>query len=1284
MTRITVFRVQRLKYLIILIIAFFLTSNILFSQQISDKIQLGWTISKINSDTSGKTEKYLNFPGSILVEKYGRLPVYSNSLPLNCDCNFKVEIVNPEYQAVPRQELIQSSEIGSVADIKEQLSYINGKPYANFSVLPFRKNATTGQIEILNSFSIKIITTGEIIKPALKKVRSSDHSVLASGDWYKIQVSATGIYKIDYNFLKSLGINPDQINPKHIKLYGNGGGMLPQSNDSVRINDLAEDAIYVYGEADEKFDKQDYILFYAKGPHYWEYNSSESIFKHQLNSYSDSAYFFLTIGNDAGKRIVVKPNPSGTVSYSTSTYDYLDYHELNLLTDISDYVKSGRDLFGEDFNFTKSRTFPFYIPNLDLNSPVKIDVEVAARSGLTSSFDILADGNTFSITIPRAYIDDYNSDYIVPQRQVFTFQPTQANLDINLKYHNTTANSVGWLNYIVLNSRADLNFTGNQLSFRDTGAINKGISEFQITNSFSDMLVWNITDQTNVEQQSLSITTSKYVFRIDGNKLYEFIAFRQGSGLTPAYGKKIPNQDLHSLSGVDYVIVTYPDFMESAEKLADFHRNSDTLQVAVVTPAQIYNEFSSGAQDITAIRDFMKMLYDKGGNGIKKPKYLLLFGDASYDYKNLIKDNTNFVPTYESYSSYSPTYSYASDDYYGFLDDNEGEYDDGGYYNKSDIGIGRFPVQTTQQAKEMVNKVINYKNKKSFADWRNNLMLIADDEDGNTYFNGSETLDYYFASNTKELNVTKIYLDAFQQVTTPGGNRYPEVQKAIDKKVNSGCFAVNYIGHGGEQYLAHEKVIELSDIKSWTNFDRLSLFVTATCEFTRFDDPERISAGEWVWLNPDGGAICMLTTTRVVFSSENDALINNLYKNNLFNENNGNFSRIGDITKVTKNRSGFSVNTRKFALLGDPALILDYPRHEVITTSINSRQVDSLPDTLKALSIITVSGEIRDHQNVKLDNFNGVLYPIIYDKPSDLKTLANDPQNSSVAKFKMFTNIIYKGVVSVEDGSFTFSFVVPKDISYKFGEGKISYYATDDITDANGEYDNIIIGGSISNFPKDSIGPEVQLFMNDSNFIRGGITNESPWLYAKVRDESGINTVGNGIGHEIIGVLDDGDPIVLNDYYRATLNNYKEGIINYPFSNLSAGKHKLYIKVWDVMNNSAEDSTEFVVAPSAQPEIRNLFNYPNPVNHSTIFSFETNLSGQDIKTTLQIFSSMGELVRTLETNFNTEASRVLIEKWDAQDTGGQYLPSGIYFYRLILQDSKGQVVSKSNKLILVN
>ena len=1276
---------QRYKLLIILFFTFFLNSNLIYSQELSSKINLKWEISKRLIDTSGNVKKYLNFSGAIFTEKYRNLPVFRYSEKLDSNCNFNVELLNTEYQVVPDISLLASTNFASEPEINLQLSNNNGVPYANFTILPYRKNPSTGQIEILNSFNYKITLVGEAVKPILKKASATVHSVLATGDWYKLQISETGIYKIDYNYLTSIGINPDNINPKNIKIYGNGGGMLPQLNSASRIDDLAENAIYISGEADGKFDKGDYVLFYAQGPHSWSFSSTSLVFKHQFNSYSEFSCYFITIGADQGKRISAKPTASGAVAYTSSSYNYRDFHELNLQTDVSDYVKSGRDLFGEDFNYTTIRKFPFYVPNINTTFPVKLNIEVAARSGgiINSSFDINIDGNFFKLSTPITNTIDYNADYCLPARNIFSYLPTSATQECVLKFNKATSSSIGWLNYIELNARADLIFIGNQLSFRDTASIKPGICEYQIVSSYNDMLVWNVTDPTNVEQQELTIATDKTSFKIDGNKLSEFYAFRQGAGLTPKFVEKTPNQDLHSLQGYDMVIVTYPDFKEAADKLADFHRNNDTLQVYVTTPAEIYNEFSSGAQDITAIRDFMKMLYERGQNEIKKPRYLLLMGDASYDYKDILKNNTNFVPTYESYTSYSPTYSYASDDYYGFMDNSEGNYDYDGSYDKVDIAVGRIPVQTKEQAMEMVLKILNYKSIYSFGDWRNKLLLIADDEDSNDYFDASESLDDYFSSNLKEIDVSKVYLDAFVQVTTPGGNRYPDAQLAITKNINSGYFAVNYIGHGGEQYLAHEKIIEIPDINSWSNFDKLSLFVTATCEFTRFDDPKRTSAGELVFLNPKGGAIVMLTTTRVVYSSNNEVLLNNLYKNNLYNENNGNFSRIGDISNVAKNRTGFDINTRKFAIIGDPALVLNYPKHEVITTSINEDTVSLKTDTLKALSIVKITGEIRDHQGIKVNDFNGILYPIIYDKPSDLRTLGNDPA-SSPDNFTLFNNIIYKGVVSVTNGSFTFSFVVPKDISYKYGFGKISYYATNNTTDANGEYNNIIIGGSVSYINKDTIGPEVNLFLNDSNFIRGGITNENPWLYAKVKDENGINTVGNGIGHEIIGILDDGVPIVLNDYYRATLNNYQEGIVKYPFSNLLPGKHKLYIKVWDVMNNSSEDSTEFVIMPSQRAEIRNLFNYPNPVRNSTTFSFETNLSNQAYTATLQIFNQMGKLIKTIKTNINSEASRITSIKWDLRNDQDPSLPNGLYLYRLTLEDLKGQIVSKSNKLILVN
>ena len=756
---------------------------------------------------------------------------------------------------------------------------------------------------------------------------------------------------------------------------------------------------------------------------------------------------------------------------------------------------------------------------------------------------------------------------------------------------------------------------------------------------------------------------------------------------------------LRRLNEADFIIVAYPDFVSQANSLANIHSTNDSLTSVIVTPSQIYNEFSSGAQDITAIRDFVKMFYDRAaGTPAAAPKYLLLFGNASYDYKNRMPDNMNFVPTYESPNGLDETASYSSDDYYGFLDDTDGPYT----AELLDIGIGRFPVKTTDEASTMINKIVRYLAKNNpnsvstgcsnyassvSGDWRNMVCFVADDEEYNDFLTSSEARANYVDTLFKDYNLDKIYCDAYVQQSGAGGQRYPDVNDAINKRVEKGALIINYIGHGGEVGWALERILQISDIESWTNINNMPLFVTATCEFSRYDDPARVAAGELVLLNANGGGIALLTTSRLAYTSSNDNLTTNFYQN-VFKTNNGVYYTLGELNRISKNGTGSTVDTyiRNFVLLGDPALRLSYPINNVVTTSINGHPAGSTVETLKAFSKVTVAGEIQDQSGNKLTDFNGIVYPTVYDKKTLTHTLGNDP-TSPIANFYIQKSILYKGKASVTNGNFSFTFIVPKDIAYNYGEGKISYYAEDAETNANGYYEGskFIIGGSDSSVAIDRVGPKISLYMNDSTFVYGGLTNEKPLLLAYVSDSSGINTVGNGIGHDIVAVLDGNtaQSIVLNDYYQAALNSYQKGVIKYPFSNLADGTHTLKLKVWDIYNNSSEANTEFIVAQSAQLSLDHVLNYPNPFTTHTSFLFEHNHPCCSLQVQIQIFTITGRLIKTIDQVVQTIGYRAEPIDWDGLDDYGDPIARGVYIYKLKVKSDDGSTAQKTEKLVIL-
>ena len=663
------------------------------------------------------------------------------------------------------------------------------------------------------------------------------------------------------------------------------------------------------------------------------------------------------------------------------------------------------------------------------------------------------------------------------------------------------------------------------------------------------------------------------------------------------------------------------------------------------------------------------MFYDRN----EKLKYVLLFGDGSFDNKDIRPETKNFIPTFQSLNSLNPVESFVTDDYYVMLDDGESVKN-----GAVDLGIGRIPATTAYEADLVVNKIVNYYSSESFGEWRNAVCFIGDDEDGGLHMTDSEKLANKVNNNHGEFITNKIYLDAFPEEVTPAGERYPGVTEAINNQVKDGVLILNYVGHANERFMADEHVLDVSNVNSWSNSKNLPIFVTATCEFSRFDADDT-SIGEYILLNPNGGGIGLFSTTRVVYAAQNYSLSNNFYDFVFETDENGNRYRLGDIIRLAKNKTINTFNKRNFSLLADPALKLSYPKYIVKTTSINGKDAESAADTLGALRKIDIEGIVADYFGNKLGDFSGEMNITVYDKAMILSTLGNGGENP--VNFKVQENIIYKGKVDVTNGNFVFSFVIPKDISYALGEGKIIYYASDGKADAHGAYTNFIIGGSSNENIVDNEGPDIELFMDDTNFKSGGDTGKNPTLIAFLSDENGINTVGTGIGHDITAILDDNysNVLVLNNYYQSNLNDYTSGEIYFPMQNLSAGRHKLVLKAWDVANNSTETEIEFEVTGDFY--ISQVNNYPNPAVNYTFFTFEHNQSGKILDVVIEVFDQMGRRVDYVTQEVGSNGSVSNPVRWDFMETQTQ-LGNGIYIYRITAQNNEGLIASRSGKMMI--
>jgi hypothetical protein len=1242
--------------------------------------------------TFGNSIKHIpHFEGSSYYYDSNQESLFYN-LNLNNSAAFdenSLQISNLIYETISTSQLgdLRLSNIPNTINASVYSSESRNLRQSFLKIAPIIKDGNEYKRVKSFSYALNIGSARKLNGSKNKNVLSN--SVLASGEWYRFYIEKSGVYKISKSFLQDLGLNLNGVDPKKIKIYGNGGKMLPLSNSVYYPSDLTENAIQIEGENDGVFNADDFILFYGEGTDNWNDESQTN-----LNLYDSKSYYYVTVQGDNGKRILDMQQPSGGITLDLTTFDDYRFHE----TDLVNIAHLGRQWFGETFDITQDQEFFFDFPTIDATVPVKISASLASAAYTSTSFNVLANGNAIAtVSFPVLNTNSeiqYFPGYL-PSNSSFT---GSSNIKVKLTYNNNgVPGSKGYLDYILLIAKSKLQGYGKQFRFQyDLSNSSLGIVNYLISNAATISQVWDVTDLYNVTKAE-NANQSSFSFKANLGELKRYVAIDSQDYFVPLKEtkSKISNTNIKGtvfknaqgqFQDVDYTIIT-PEYLKvQAEKLANFHRKNANLNVKVLTLESVFQEFSSGKQDIAAIRNCVKYIYDNASSADKRIQYVNLFGDASFDYKNRIINNSNVVPIYESLvSNTMGEASFASDDFYGLMDGSEGNIVS--FFGGMDIAVGRMLVSNTIQGDEMVNKIIEYHDKKSYGNWRNNYVSLADDSDKASDVSlqsRQNTMADEIKLQKPFLNVSKILLDSYTQEASAGGQRYPKAKSNFYNEFEKGALVFNYLGHGGEDGLSSERIWDKSDSQNVSNQYKYPLFITITCEFSRFDNPSRPTAGEYIYWNPKGGAISLVTTIRSIgqFSAEN---FNDLFAKNLLSYGSNQYVSVAEALRISKNSNPNSA-TNVVLYLGDPALVLAIPKPKVVLTKVNDIPINQPISDFKSLAKMKITGQVTDENDIPMTSFNGVLSTVMFDK-TVVKTTLNNDGFSPPMPFDVLGEAIFRGNASVTNGQFEYSFIVPKDIRIPLDNGKLSFYAKrgENLEDVAGCNSLIKVGGVNENAVQDNISPKVKLYMNDETFVSGGITNESPFILAFMEDESGINTAG-GIGHDIVAIL-DGDvsnPYVLNDYYQTELDNFTKGTLRFPLRNLKVGLHTIAFTVWDVYNNPTTSEIQFLVVGNESIKLTNVLNYPNPCVNYTEFWFSHNKPNEPLEVQVQVLTITGKVVWTKNQTIITPGFLSREISWDTRDDFGNKIGKGVYIYKLTVKATlSNKRVEKYEKLVIL-
>ncbi len=1187
-----------------------------------------------------------------------------------------IKISSVNYEAISMQQLknYNTNLITNSLNLKIKNTTARGKKGVYVSFNPIIKK--NGKFKKVTTVNVLFTQDASYTQRNFKTPPpATSNSVLTNGQWYKFYITKTGVFKLNKNFFSSLGINTNNVDPRKIRLFGNGGKAIPLANSDVNEFDVTENAVKFIGENDGSLDNDDHLLFYGESS-----NGLDTVNKTHINPYTDKTYYYINIGTDSGKRITSLIEPSGAATTTLTTFNEYQYHEADNIN----ILRLGKQWFGEQFEVNNTQSFSFKFPRVVTTQPIHVKMVSAGLATNPTFMETTLNGNNIFTT---SYLPISSFTLANVQTQTINTTVNNENINITLNYNNNgNPNANAYLDYLAITTTSYLTSLGKQFAFQNNSTNTlTGIGEYHISNASSVQEVWDITDKYNITTKENSNATIFY-FKANMGEVRKYIAVDSDFYTPTIDNTHVGNLNLKGtiflddngvLEDIDYLIITPSIFKSQAQNLAQINKQYNGLRVRVVTLSDIYREFNTSNPDIGAIRNFIRYVYANGATD--KLKYVCLFGDASFDMKERTPNNTNFIPSFHTYSSNSLISSYISDDYFGMLDDTEGAMPPS---DKLDIAIGRIIASNTQEATQMVTKTRQYYENESYGKWRNKVMIISDDVDDaweEVLQSDLDALADDITNNKPFINMIKIHTDAFNQQNSAGSELYPEATQTILNNLDSGVLVASFFGHGGEDGLADERIFQKNHAENLTNICRYNTFITITCEFTRFDNPYRLTAGEILYQNPTGGSISLLTTTRQIFVFLGIS-INNIVTKYLFDFDNTGYVSNAEALRLAKNDISSGLRRVVFSI-GDPALKLAIPKPEVRLTKINDIPItDPNVSALEALGRVKITGEVVDGSGNLLTNYNGLLSTVIFDKNQNRSTLANDGTTNSsgliVLNYSSLGETIFRGQATVTNGIFEFEFVVPRDILIPVGNGRISFYTkkTGELTDQTG-YNNILkVGGLNTNAPADNLPPEVMAWMNDESFVSGGTTNESPLLLLKMNDDNGINTA-SGIGHDITAILDEDEvnPIILNDNYETEPDDFTKGKLSYQFRDLKDGLHTLSIKVWDTYNNSATTEIQFIVVnQNSKLVLEKVLNYPNPFVNYTEFWFNHN-SSSELSIMVQIYTISGKLIKTIRGTSasgnkfnNTSLSRSVT--WNGKDDFGDQIAKGVYVYKLSVKD----------------